>query len=352
MRAAAILMVVAVHAPLTYPGEQITSMLGIDLFFAISGFLIAQMIAERFDGISGWPAYQAFMLNRWLRIFPLYYLILAAFLVYAALLYPPAWRGVGSFVPPWRFVFFLQDLTAGRPNDHDYASFFLVSWSLAIEELFYFACPLVALLAGRWRQPTMFWSCLGVAIIAVTIGARLWLYLHIDRGDLTQDLSYRRATLLRADVFVYGAAVYWLCRRGITNRIAMLMAGIGTGVIAWCAVRYIAEPDGFFSKIWLLSLVPMGSAMLIPAAMSLQAHQALVSPIRFLSTRTYALYLTHMLVPAVWSIFAPITLAAYLGSLLLSVLLANLLHVTAERPFMALRPRYAPQIALRPAAAE
>jgi len=338
MRAAAILMVVTVHAPKTFPGEQIPSMLSVDLFFALSGFLIAQMMVERFDGISTWPALRAFMLNRWLRIFPLYYLTLAAFLVYAALRYPPSWTG-GSFVAPWQFVFFLSDLTAGRPNDHGYFSFFLVSWSLSIEELFYFGCPLVALLTGRWRRSPIFWICLGAAVIVATILARLWVYLQVDDGSLTEDSAYRRATFLRADVFVYGAAIYWLCQRGFfTRRNALLVAAIGLVTLLWCAVHYIAAPDGFFSKIWLLSLVPMACAMLIPAAMMLPAPNVIGGLIRLLSTRTYALYLTHMLVPAVWFIFVAITPTNYLWSLAISFLLANLLHIALERPFMQLRP--------------
>jgi peptidoglycan/LPS O-acetylase OafA/YrhL len=352
MRAAAIVMVMASHTPYPFRNKEAAFLYGVDLFFALSGFLIAQMIVERFDSISSWAAFKAFMLNRWLRILPLYYLILAAFLVFAALTYPPGWKG-GSFISPWRYIFFVQDLTDGRPNDHGYSTFFIVAWSLSVEEFFYLGCPILALLAGRWRRSLMFWCLVGVTITSAMICARLWVYLNIDHGMLLLDASYRRATILRLDAFVYGAAIYWLSQNGFFTRIlALLATTVGAYVLVLSGTLYAVVPNGAFSKVWMLSLLPMGCALLIPAAMNLRAPRLIIATARFLSTRAYALYLVHLLVSAVLFLFAPVTTLNYLWSLALSAILANLLHITVERPFMALRPRFVVHPLSVPAPAE
>src|SRR5215468_1189723 len=85
VRGLAILMVVANHlvgdaTPLTYAQHLVVKtarygMIGVDLFFVLSGFLITGLLLEA----KGEPRYFAnFYARRTLRIFPLYYAVLAA----------------------------------------------------------------------------------------------------------------------------------------------------------------------------------------------------------------------------------------------------------------------------------
>ena len=97
VRGLAILMVMAVHfvgrrAPPTARLQRLVvkaasyGVLGVDLFFVLSGFLITGLLLEA----KGRPHYfRNFYARRTLRIFPLYYVVLAVlFLVLPALVTP------------------------------------------------------------------------------------------------------------------------------------------------------------------------------------------------------------------------------------------------------------------------
>lgn len=79
LRCCAILPVVVYHTSLPWAPLEQWGFIGVEVFFALSGFLIAQMIAERFDGIGSANALLRFLVNRWMRTLPLYFLALAAY---------------------------------------------------------------------------------------------------------------------------------------------------------------------------------------------------------------------------------------------------------------------------------
>lgn len=342
MRAIAIMLVIYVHTPLSLWGHAGAVTLSVDLFFALSGFLIAQMVSERFDGIGSASALRAFLLNRWMRTLPLYFLVLAIFAAHALALYPTQWTShPTSFVSLWRFIFFSQDFFVGRSDSQSYFSFFIVSWSLCIEEWFYLLFPLIAFAAGRWRRSFAFWATIGVGLIAFSIGSRCYIYWQVDPGTFLQNDYYRRATFLRLDVFVYGAAVYFAVRYMKPSKFVCLMTSMaGLTILSLCVLLSAEDVNSFFCKVWLLSVVPFSCALLIPSLLLLRPPKHLEAPISFVSTRTYALYLTHMLVPAFWFIWKPITLTNYLAAVVIAVLLADVFHVLIERPIMNMRPQF------------
>lgn len=117
---------------------------GVDLFFVLSGFLITGILM---DARESQNRYRNFIARRVLRIFPLYYLVLAVFVLY------------GRFVEPERtgyllerqgyFWLYLQNVMfsvegwQGKPN------FLNHFWSLAIEEQFYLIWPWVVFRFGN-----------------------------------------------------------------------------------------------------------------------------------------------------------------------------------------------------------
>ena len=168
LRACAILSVLLFHAArLGMPSIAVPPGLaaifglgwaGVDLFFVLSGFLIGGQLFGAFAAGAPrllWP----FWLRRWTRTVPLY---LVALFVYAVvkpvvLKYPFQ----GGF--HWTYLFFLQNL-------FDLTDFGQ-SWSLCVEEQFYFVFPLcfIGLIslnrrAGEW---TWIWlTPIGISVIA------------------------------------------------------------------------------------------------------------------------------------------------------------------------------------------
>src|SRR5262249_2721724 len=85
LRCLAIVPVVWHHAtPRPLEGVLGRGPLGVDLFFAISGFLITTLLLREREN-QGRIAMRAFYMRRTLRIFPLYYLVLGAFVLHALL---------------------------------------------------------------------------------------------------------------------------------------------------------------------------------------------------------------------------------------------------------------------------
>jgi len=127
------------------PGIQ-----GVDLFFVLSGFLITRiLIGEREQG----RPVRWFLLRRVLRIFPIYYLLLA--IVWFARGGPDV-KWCALYVSNFYFAF------GGGVTSLTH------TWSLCVEEHFYLLWPPVVAFAGpRLARAVLLWGVVPVAIAAV-----------------------------------------------------------------------------------------------------------------------------------------------------------------------------------------
>jgi peptidoglycan/LPS O-acetylase OafA/YrhL len=135
LRASAILSVVVYHivlmSPVSLPGlARITwyGQYGVDLFFVLSGWLIGGLYWREMKAFGGVRILR-FWVRRWMRTVPPYFAALV-------LSWLAVWSARGEAFD-WGYLAFLQ-------NYYDRIPFFLVSWSLCIEEHFYLAAPVVA----------------------------------------------------------------------------------------------------------------------------------------------------------------------------------------------------------------
>jgi peptidoglycan/LPS O-acetylase OafA/YrhL len=143
LRAFAIIPVILHHC---WPTGNWTSFIGeagwmgVDLFFVLSGYLIAGILLNTVREKNG---YRNFLARRAVRIFPLYYLCLALFTLVVVLRRDhasweamKAWGGVG-----W-FVVYLGNLRAAWMNTLPPVLSFATLWSLQVEEQFYLLFPI------------------------------------------------------------------------------------------------------------------------------------------------------------------------------------------------------------------
>jgi peptidoglycan/LPS O-acetylase OafA/YrhL len=141
--------------------------LGVDLFFILSGFLITGIL---YDSRSSRSYFRNFYMRRVLRIFPLYYAVLAVvFFVVPAV---PALEGselVGLREhQAWAWLYGVNVyLSIHGAWVLSYLTHF---WSLAVEEHFYFVWPLVVWLLGA-RPRVLMGGALFVA--ALSYGGRV-----------------------------------------------------------------------------------------------------------------------------------------------------------------------------------
>jgi len=145
---------------------------GVDLFFVLSGFLITGIL---FDSVQKPHYFRNFYVRRVLRIFPLYYAVLAV--LFVALPLVPALRGTAlqelrdHQAWMWLYGVNVYDALKGQWS-LPYVDHF---WSLAVEEHFYFVWPLVVWSMARRPRVLMFAS-LGIGCAALL--ARLVASVH------------------------------------------------------------------------------------------------------------------------------------------------------------------------------
>ena len=323
-------------ALLSYTGET-----GVNLFFALSGFLIGRIALRRVntmrDAVHFWT-------RRWFRTLP-------AGLVVAGLLSLVLHPSVSRFLETITF-------TRGMLHDATQSSFLPHYWSLMIEEWFYLLLPLLLFAIGRGRHRlaclTLAWACL--ALLHVLAGTALQL------GYWQQaTLTWMRLDAILAGVIVAGAEHLF---QGAVGR--FWCAAGWCGIAALFAILLLADPVPVYDPL-LLMVAPRGvgdlahaaQASLVPAlfAVTLPAMAAWrpARPdgagwraVQIIALLTYPLYLLHW---NVYQVMADLSgraglnaVAACILAVTLSLLLAWLLHATVERPFMALRDRVAPDV--------
>lgn len=155
LRAVAVLPVVFFHLGLSWaPGGFV----GVDVFFVISGFLITTIIVreigeDRFSLIG-------FYERRVRRIFPALFVVIAATLAAATLIFMPADLAAAARSAAAATLFasnFLFYWEAGYFDAAAYGKPLLHTWSLAVEEQFYIVTPLLLMALARFRARAAFW---------------------------------------------------------------------------------------------------------------------------------------------------------------------------------------------------
>jgi peptidoglycan/LPS O-acetylase OafA/YrhL len=277
---------------------------GVDLFFVLSGFLITGILADSLDG----PHYfRNFYARRALRIFPLYYGFL---LVLFALLPGTPLAIADSFARDHQLWYwaYLDNILFAITGVLPASTFYM--WSLAVEEQFYLAWPLLVLLVPR-RPLTL----LAASIVPLLFILRIAL---VPLVGLTQSQVYV-LTPLRLDALAAGAFVAltarqrggwaWLAR--VAPAVALVsgamsvalaiykpilalalrlpMSSVNTGTLRWDSAvqttRFTAYAIFFAALLVLVMRARESSAL---------ARTAGSTPMRMFGRYSYAMYMFNV----------------------------------------------------------
>ncbi len=319
------MLVVAAHCnfiflPITGPVDAwlMLGQYGVELFFALSGFLIGGILCEHAESAQpGWAP--RFWLRRWLRTLPDFYL----FLLINVLIPQPA----GFPAPSLKYAFFVQNLVTPQPL------FFIESWSLAVEEWFYLLAPILIFVVGmlKWRRiGALAWVWMAIAAVtAVRLG---YVAEQHPRWD-----DVRMMSSVRLDAIAYGVVAVLMVRRGLSLRTAQVLAAAGTLGLSVSIVGYLTIRESSpLAKVLLFDLIPASCAALLPlAARWREAGPGFVtrSVVR-VAVWSYALYLAHLTTLRIlqWVLgWKPVTLSACLAQLVVELLAAFLLAAAVTR---------------------
>lgn len=170
IRAISVLMVLAFHS--TDPlWRHLNGHLGVPIFFVISGFLITTLLLRE-EARKGRIDIGAFYLRRTFRIFPMYYLALAIYLVLALVLHMGS--GSATFLErlPWLLTYNGEFAGPGT---------FSHSWSLGIEEKFYLLWPALAFLIPAFarRRGAVAAALLSICAVTATFPAVDYFAIYV-----------------------------------------------------------------------------------------------------------------------------------------------------------------------------
>ena len=170
--------------------------LGVQLFFVLSGFLITGILLDA-EGKERY--FRSFYTRRALRIFPLYYAVLAlVFLLGPLVAWSPGWMEAVRR-NQWFYWLYVANWTEPFGRGIPGLAHF---WSLAVEEQFYLAWPLIVLLLSRRGL---------VALCASLMLVTPFIRLGLRVGGFPPEAAYM-FTVARWDALAAGALVACLVR--------------------------------------------------------------------------------------------------------------------------------------------
>jgi len=261
---------------------------GVQMFFAVSGFLITSTSIRRWGTLAK-VIPRDFYALRFARIAPLLLLLLAVLCVLHA-------AGLEDFVVSEKsgglgraliaaLTFHVNVLEAHRgylPANWD------ILWSLSVEEMFYLFFPLVCLALGRRR-----WL-VALLLIFVAFGP-VSRTLLADGNEVWREYSY----LGGMDAIALGCLTAIASSRTTLARGVIWVLGIlGTMLILFgLGFSDQAEAWGLARTGLDMTIVAVGTCMVIAAAADTRwKGPRAISPLLALGRRSYEIYLTHMFV--------------------------------------------------------
>jgi peptidoglycan/LPS O-acetylase OafA/YrhL len=336
LRAYAIIFVIIYHvvqmspvqlpwiAHITHYGQH-----GVDLFFVLSGWLIGGLYWREMKAFNG-VGLLRFWVRRWMRTLPPYFaaLILSWLAVF--------WTRAEPF--DWGYLVFLQ-------NYYQRIPFFLVSWSLCIEEHFYLVAPIAAGLVMIFMPRKNLWL-LWVVLIAVSPYFRWLEWLPAP----TDDFGYRvTASHLRLDGLVVGFGLSYI------SIFAPLrfnqLSGWCLVIIPTCIVGLVALDwvGGLLRSVFWASTIAAlcGAVVVVGVSRNHSIGKTGVIPWKTLAITSYSAYLVHPLAihiarnavsvipPPYWMLYWPAVIA-------LCLLATASFYVSFEKPSIVLRDMWVP----------
>ncbi len=313
---------------------------GVDIFFVLSGFLIAGLLfkeQQRFGAIS----FQRFFIRRGFKIYPAFYaMILISALMYAL------WHH--RFYPKSLIIwlFFLQDYWTNQ-----YSKMWGHTWSLAVEEQFYIILPILLIILTKVNNsrkdpftaiPFLFMTiglvCLGARTIesffnvlnarnflipfhlradALFFGVLISYFYHYDNPKFKRfasrpKLIFTIGLLLLIPAFIFG--IYktpFICTVGFT------LFYIGSGLVLVAVVDKKVRSN-FFTR----TVITIGQC-----SYSIYLWHAII----LLNRENLSTWIFHMPFNGVGQI-----VIYFLGSILLGILMTKII----EFPLLRLRDRF------------
>lgn len=356
MRAIAILLVVFSHTLWIVPSAKgfipdllkLGGVLGVEIFFVLSGFLIGKIIYKIFVSHEfNLNKVKYFWVRRWFRTLPNYYLILLLNIIIAICL--------GTELPNnlWQYFFFLQNFVWEMPI------FFTESWSLPIEEFAYIIGPLLLYVLFLFKLKMNRSKLFGLVTILIILFfnvTKIIYNFNVGQSDMNfWNANLKAVTIYRIDAIYIGVFAAYLSmiipKLWLKSRKLFFVFG----VIIFLALNYyitiknvVIETSPLFWNILYLPINTIAIGFGLPLLSNIKSGLKIIrTPITTISIISYSMYLLHYsVIMQLLKYFIPtnglstINISFYIsGYLLLTVLLSYILYRVFEKPMMDVRDK-------------
>ncbi|CAN5286166.1 N/A [soil metagenome] len=297
---------------------------GVDIFLAISGFLMTRIIAGSME--SGSFSLVGYYSARARRIVPAFALMIATTLLFAVLIADPNTVATvaRSALSSLLFVSNIHYATQGGYFAAGAGENWLLhTWTLAVEWQFCLIFPLLMLAA--FRTEAMWRHRLPIALIACA--ALLVVTLVVASFSPRSQLYAFFLLPTRAWEFTAGACVALMRPSALSPRMAMALSGLGQAAVL--ASILVFQPYWIWPSLW--TLVPVLGCCAIIAAGREREGWLTSAPAQALGNWSYSIYLWHWPVIAGFHYLGlPPTMATAVAGIALSIILGALSYITIE----------------------
>ncbi len=322
--------------PLLMSGWKQVGWIGVDLFFVLSGFLISGLLFNEYAETGSFDLFR-FLVRRGFKIYPSYYV----FLVLAL----PAIAWFPGAITPYSFacdaLFISNYFVPIWPH----------TWSLCVEEHFYFLLSLSFFIVTRRKESFKFFipGCFFMLVLPLVL--RLILISHIP----FHDKPHHSATALRLDGLTFGVILsyyYFHHKQALTDwvkRFSLLLVPLGFVLIAPCSI-WGSAPWFLYSFGYTALYVGWGLILLVAMSYEMQLKNPILKLIAKIGTYSYSIYLWHKpfdvlcMLPSNWwpgHLDANARLLVYFfGSLTVGIFMSK----TIEWPMLHIRDKLFPGV--------
>ena len=319
LRAIAVILVLLFHFETRLRGGY----LGVDMFFVISGFVIASSTLREIDRTETF-SWSAFLHRRIRRLLPGTALVVVTTAVLSMLLLSPfgpqqetAKMLLSTATYTSNFVLMPQSYFSLDPK----ANPLLHMWSLAVEEQFYFVWPIaiIVFVGVRRRVHAQVFKIIMWTVVTVALLASCWLFLmSAIRGSQVTEYRWFRPLIqrsvtpehfafyspfTRAWEFIAGVLVALLIRQRIASlvlRAGSLFTCCGAALVVFGVAWASKFPEVQHEATWstntsaTLSVV-IGTALWVFGGSNDKFLKQLISirPLTLMGDYSYSIYLLH-----------------------------------------------------------
>jgi peptidoglycan/LPS O-acetylase OafA/YrhL len=339
LRAVAVTAVVIGHTNHSWlPGGHVA----VDTFFVVSGFIVTAMLIFEFEK-TGRIHFGRFYMRRALRLMPALLVVSAFCLVVLGLLPVVDNPGDHRFGVLTALTFTSSPVAAG--DWHEIGAM-LPTWSLSVEEYYYFLWPVLFLLALRTRHRL----ALTGLVVALAVAYRLIAAWGTDWSD---DRLYYGADTRAEQLMIGCFLAVLMARRRLPIRAwhgwvaATLLATYVVGADHW-SQRFYYEGGGS-------TLVAVAAAVLVASLVNAPADRMAgllsLGPVVWLGHRSYGVYVWDPVLGVALApllAHAPTAIPLFPVTFALTVVVAGLSFRYVEAPALKLKSRFGFMSAPRP----